>query len=493
MKTDDDVGLKLLVIDDEPQNLRLIESALEQQGLNIVTTTDPEAGLAIFREKRPEIVLLDLIMPMGSGMDMLEQIVACDPGTEVIIMTGHCTAESAVEAIRKGAADYLTKPLDVGALRDRIFILIGEHRARNFSSQLDQQMVDTFQLDGIVGRSPLIMGVFSAIRRVAPHFRTALIIGGTGTGKELVARALHRRSPVPDKTFAICNCAALVETLVESQLFGHVRGAFTGATQDKAGLFEYAHQGTIFLDEIGDMPLAGQAKLLRVLQNQEVQRVGSPAVRKVDVRFIAATNKDLRALIHEHRFREDLYYRLSMLEIMLPSLVDRKEDLPLLQKHFIEKFATQYAKSVRGMTRRAQTLLARYDWPGNVRELENVIGKACMMAEGDVIDVKDFPAYLRKLPVPASADDAKLLSMEEVQERHLVRVLAHLGGDKSRCAEVLGISRTTLYNMLARIALPQKANQPERSVLIFWHKVIFMMEQDQRFIKPTSVHHRLDL
>lgn len=455
MNVDTEIGLKLLVIDDEEQNLELIESALEQQGLEVLATTDPDAGLALFQQKRPEIVLLDLVMPKISGMDLLEQIIACDPGAEVILMTGYYSAESAVEAIRKGAADYLTKPLDVGALRDRVFALINEHRSRRFATQLDQQMVDTFQLEGIVGRSPLILDVLAVVRRVAPHFRTALITGDTGTGKELVAKALHRLSPVSDKTFAVCNCAGLVETLFESELFGHVRGAFTGATQDKVGLFEYAHQGTVFLDEIGDMPLAGQAKLLRVLQNQEVQRVGSPAPRKVDVRFIAATNKDLSALMHEHRFREDLYYRLSMLEITLPALFDRKEDLPLLQRHFIEKFATQYNKPVRGMTRRVQALLGRHGWPGNVRELENVIGKACMTVEGSVIDVKDLPAYLRKAPV-ARADDDNLLSMEEVQERHLVRVLERMGGDKSRAAEVLGISRSTLYNILARMELARK-------------------------------------
>jgi transcriptional regulator with PAS, ATPase and Fis domain len=303
-----------------------------------------------------------------------------------------------------------------------------------------------------------MMDVFASIRRVAPHFRTALITGDTGTGKELVAHALHRLSPVSDKTFAVCNCSALVETLFESELFGHVRGAFTGATHDKVGLLEYAHQGTVFLDEIGDMPFAGQAKLLRVLQNQEVQRVGSPALRKVDLRFIAATNKDLSALIREHRFRDDLYYRLSMVEIALPGLVDRKEDFPLLQRYFIEKFATQYNKPVRGMTRRAQALLGRHTWPGNVRELENVIGKACMMVEGNVIDIKDLPPYLWKTPLLARTHNDNLLSMDEVQERHLVSVLERMGGDKSRAAEVLGISRSTLYNLLARRELARKAN-----------------------------------
>src|SRR5580658_3488695 len=224
MKTDDDLGLKLLVIDDDHRNVGLIQSALKQQGLEILTTTDPEVGLVLFQEKRPEIVLLDLMMPKISGMDLLEQIVACDPGTEVILMTGFYTTESAVEAIRKGAADYLAKPIDIGALGDRV-----------------NKLVDTFQFEGIVGRSPLIMDVFATIRRVAPHFRTVLVAGDTGTGKELVARALQRLSPVSDKTFAICNCSALVETLFESELFGYVRGAFTGAARDKIGLFEYAN------------------------------------------------------------------------------------------------------------------------------------------------------------------------------------------------------------------------------------------------------------
>ncbi len=458
MNTDADVGIKLLVIDDELQNLRLIESALEQPGLEIFTSADPEDGLALFQEKRPEIVLLDMVMPKIGGMDLLEQFVTSNPGTEVILITGYYSTESAVEAIRKGAADYLSKPLDVCALRDRVSTLVNEHRARRFASQLDQKLVDTCQLEGIVGRSPLIMDVFSTIRRVAPHFRAALIMGETGTGKELVAQALHRLSPVADKTFAVCNCSALVETLFESELFGHVRGAFTGATQDKVGLFEYANQGTVFLDEIGDMPLAGQAKLLRVLQNQEVQRVGSPAPRKLDIRFIAATNKDLRALVREQRFREDLYYRLSMVEITLPGLVERKEDLSLLQTYFLEKFAALYNKPVHGITRRAQALLSRHDWPGNVRELENVLGKACMMAEGATIDVRDLPVYLRKVPVlvPAAEDD--LISLEELEERHVVRVLKRVGGDKSRAAEVLGISRTTLYKILSRIEPARTVN-----------------------------------
>jgi transcriptional regulator with PAS, ATPase and Fis domain len=295
-----------------------------------------------------------------------------------------------------------------------------------------------------------MLDVFSTIRRVAPHFRTALVTGDTGTGKERVAQALHRLSPVGHKTFAVCNCSALTETLLESELFGYVRGAFTGASQDKIGLFEYAQGGTVFLDEIGDMPLTGQAKLLRVLQNQEIQRVGSPAVRPVDVHVIAATNRDLRTLVAEKKFREDLFYRLSMVEIHLPLLSDRMEDLPLLQRHCLEKFAKEFQKSVRGLTRRAQLVLSRYRWPGNVRELQNVIGNACMMTESEVIDVTDLPAYVRNSPAESSTDD-EVLSIDELQRRHVIKTVQQLGGNKVKAAEMLGISRTTLYSILNKI------------------------------------------
>ena len=458
MTSDNDAALKLLVIDDESQNLAMINLGLQQEGLEVLTTTDPEVGLTLFLERRPEMVLLDLMMPKINGMDLLERMIEIDPIAEVILITGHYSPESAVNAIRKGAADYLTKPLDLKGLKERVSRLIADYQRRRLAARLDQQLVDTFQFEGIVGRSPIMMDVFAIIRRAAPHFRTALITGDTGTGKELVAHALHRLSPVSNKTFAVCNCSALAETLFESELFGYVRGAFTGATQDKVGLFEYAHQGTVFLDEIGDMPLAGQAKLLRVLQNQEVQRVGSPALRKVDVRVIAATNRDLRALVQEHKFREDLYYRLSMLELALPTLADRREDLPLLERYFVEKFATLYNKPISGLTRRAQALLARHHWPGNIRELQNVLGNACMMVEGSVIDAKDLPQRLRNAPMTDSIGDDALLSMEKVQARHLLRVLERVGGDKRYAAKVLGIGRSTLYNMLATIEPPQKAN-----------------------------------
>jgi two-component system response regulator HydG len=277
-----------------------------------------------------------------------------------------------------------------------------------------------------------------------------LVTGETGTGKELVASALHRLCPMSRGPFVVCNSTAIVETLFESELFGYVKGAFTGASQDRAGMFEFAHGGTLFMDEIGELPLAAQAKLLRVLQNQEVQRVGSPSARKVDVRVVAATNRDLRQMVAQKQFRDDLYYRLSMVEIRLPRLINRKEDLSLLERHFIESFAAKYKKPVRGITRRAQALLARYPWPGNVRELENILGYACMMTDREVVDVRDFPERLRTQATEHAAPDDSMLPLEELDRRHARRVLERVGGNRVRAAEILGISRATLYRMLPK-------------------------------------------
>jgi transcriptional regulator with PAS, ATPase and Fis domain len=294
----------------------------------------------------------------------------------------------------------------------------------------------------------LMLAVFTRIRRVAPHFRTALVTGATGTGKELVATALHRLSPVAAGRFAVVNCSAVVETLFESELFGHVKGAFTGAAQDKVGLFEYANGGTVFLDEIGDMPLETQSKLLRVLENGEIQRVGSPVVRQVNVRVIAATNRSLPEMMAEKRFREDLYYRLSMVEISLPGLRERKEDLPLLARHFIEQFSAQYGKAIRGLTPRAELLLGRYSWPGNVRELKSALGNACMMADGDMIDVRDLPEQLRSRASEEPAEQNELLPLAEMERSYVLRVLESVGGNKVRAAKILGINRATVYRIV---------------------------------------------
>jgi DNA-binding NtrC family response regulator len=449
-------SLTVLAVDDSPENLELIRAALEKQDVEILTETDPETGFEVFQKVRPRVVLLDLVMPRVSGMELLERIVSVDPGTDVILITSHYSPESAVEAIQKGARDYWTKPLDVEKLRSRIGGLIAEAENRLKTLRLDREMVDACQFEGMVGRSPLMLEVFARIRRVAPHFRTVLVTGQTGTGKELVAQALHRLSPAAHGKFAVCNCSALVENLLESELFGHVRGAFTGATQDKPGMFEYADGGTIFLDEIGELSLPAQAKLLRVLQNRQVQRVGSPVTRGVDVRVIAATHRDLKAMVRDGQFREDLYYRLAIVEISLPTLASRREDLPLLQRYFVEKYAAEYNKAITGITRRTQTRMAAYPWPGNIRELENVIGNACMMADGSLVDINDLPESLR---APMSHDistDEALLSLDEVQRRHIARVLEAVGGHKARAAEILGIGRATIYQMLSKMKTDEK-------------------------------------
>jgi DNA-binding NtrC family response regulator len=440
--------ITLLAVDDEPQSLRLIERALQQEGLDILTTTDPLRGLDIVLEQAPPIVLLDVTMPKMSGMQLLEKIVQFDPTIEIILLTGDYSAQSAVEAIKKGASDYLTKPVSVEVLQGRVAQLLAEVRKRLYAVELQRELLEVHRFAGIVGHSPAMLEVFARIRRVAPHFRTLLITGPTGTGKELVARALHQMSPAASGKFVTCNCSAIVETLIESELFGYVRGAFTGATKDHTGFFEYANNGTLFLDEIGDMPLITQSKLLRVLQTQEFQPVGSPILRKVDVRVIAATHRDLSAMTAETSFRSDLFYRLSMVEIELPRLADRLEDLPLLVSHFVERFSVLYGKSLKGLTRRAQNVLSRYSWPGNVRELENVIGNAAMMAQGDRIDVFDLPERLRVSMTPEVGQEEELVSLEEAGRRHVRKVVRAVNGNKAKAAELLGISRATVYRLL---------------------------------------------
>jgi DNA-binding NtrC family response regulator len=455
------MGLKLLAIDDSSENLELIRAALEQQKIELLTEDDPQAGLELFVKVRPRIVLLDLVMPKVNGMELLERILSIDPGTDVILMTSHYSPESAVEAIQKGACDYWTKPLDVEKLRSRVAGFVADAEKRQKTLHLDRELVDACKFEGMVGRSPLMLEVFARIRRVAPHFRTVLVTGSTGTGKELVAQALHRLSPAARGQFAVCNCSALVENLVESELFGHVRGSFTGATQDKTGLFEHADGGAIFLDEIGELSLPAQAKLLRVLQNRQVQRVGSVTARSIDVRVIAATHRDLKAMVKDGKFREDLYYRLAMVEIALPDLASRREDLPLLQRYFLEKFAAEYKKSIVGLTRRAQTRMATYPWPGNIRELENVIGNACMMTEGTLVDINDLPETLRAPVIQESTSVETFLSLEEVQKRHTLRVLEAVGGNKARAAEILGIGRATIYQMLSKMKTEEGGEKSE--------------------------------
>ncbi|HXE65218.1 MAG TPA: sigma-54 dependent transcriptional regulator [Bryobacteraceae bacterium] len=459
-----DADVSIVIIDDNRGILELLATGLEREGVRIITASDPEEGLEIVFREHPQIVLTDLVMPGLTGLEVLDRVVQFDPAIDVILMTAHYTSESAVEAIRKGAADYLNKPVPMALMRERIDALIEESRRRQRAVAIDDSVLNDAQFEGMVGRGPAMWELFSRIRRVAPHYRTVLVTGETGTGKELAARALHAASPAKRGNFVVLNCSAVVETLFESELFGHVRGSFTGATHDKMGLFEYADKGTIFLDEIGDMPLGTQAKLLRVLQNQEVLRVGSLTPHKIDVRVIAATHRDLRAAIGEKTFREDLYYRLSMVEIHTPALVERKEDIPLLTKFLVEKYSRQFGKDVRGLTQRAQVVLARHHWPGNVRELENVIGHGCMMSIAETIDVQDLPEYLRHPAGTGKTDSARPAvtpvdadSFEEHERRLITDALARSNGNQSEAARVLRIGRDALRYKMKKHGLEGRA------------------------------------
>lgn len=441
----------LVIIDDNAGSLELLSTALAGSDRVIFTAQNPEEGLDLIYEKHPQIVITDLVMPGLTGIDVLERVTEFDPSIDVILMTAHYTSETAVEAIKKGASDYLNKPVPIQVLRDRVEKIVKEVQRRRRLLQLEDEMVTSSEFQNLVGRSPRMWDVFARIRRVAPHYRSVLITGETGTGKDLAARALHQLSPASSGRYVVLNCSAVVETLFESELFGHIKGSFTGAAADKVGLVEHAHGGTLFLDEIGDMPLAMQAKLLRVLQNQEVQRVGSLSPRKIDVRVVAATHRNLREAVSEGKFREDLYYRIAMVEIQLPRLSERPEDLPLLQRHFIEKFSRQYNKDIRGMTQRAQIALASHSWPGNVRELENAIGHACIMTLGDTIDVQDLPEWLQQGTI---SKGFPYLHPEPVQENHTTledqerRLILHAleasKGNQSEAARMLRIGRDAL-------------------------------------------------
>ncbi|MCU1340699.1 MAG: Sigma-54-dependent Fis family transcriptional regulator [Candidatus Acidoferrum typicum] len=446
-----DIVLRLLIVDDDLDNLALMRQVFENEPVEVFVTGDTSEGLDLFRTKRPQIVTLALLMPQMGGMEMMANILAIDPGVDVILITRHYSTDAAVEAIKKGAYDYLTKPISVARFRETLRELLSHAQLRQHSQELEGEMIDAFQFEGMIGRSPLMLDLFRKINRVARHFRTILLIGETGTGKELAAKALHRLGPRPTSPFITANCSAWAESLLETELFGCVKGAFTGATQDRKGVFEYANGGTLFLDEIGDMPVSSQSKLLRVLQNQEIQRVGSPIVHKVDVRVIAASSRDLHVMVAENKFRQDLYYRLSMMEIQVPRLADRREDLPLLERYMVHSFAVQSNKQIRGLTRRAQAVLSRYSWPGNVRELENVIGHGCIMAEGGIIDIHNLPEYLRILQHSATVDagEKEIVSLMEMTQRYTREVVDRIH-NKAQAAHLLGISRTKLYRLLSK-------------------------------------------
>ena len=469
---------RLLVVDDDRAILTLIGTIALAEGFDVATTTTGEDAMKQLRHRPAELVLLDLRMPGITGLDVLRSIRDISPRCKVVLMTGYGTIDSAVEAVKLGALDYLTKPFDLPRLRQLLSTTRDEGEQRREVLTLEGDLAQRLEFCGMVGRGPAMQEVFSLIRRLAPHVRTALIAGDTGTGKELVARALHKLGPRSAKRFVTVNCSAVVETLFESELFGHVRGAFTGATDHKAGLFETADGGTLFLDEVGELPLPVQAKLLRVLEEGEVQRVGSLEPKKIDVRLVAATNRDLLAEVGAGRFRNDLYYRLNIVEIRLPPLRQRREDIPYLTAAFVRSFSQRFNKPLVGLTPGAERLLADAAWDGNVRQLRNVIERACILAETDFVGEGDLVGTMQEqtlVPAVASVAPATPATplvfhseispapLVEVEREHIVRTLQQVRGNKAVAARLLGISRRAFYRQLERHGLHQRMPMTSRA------------------------------
>lgn len=438
---------RILVVDDDRLINTLVCETLVAQGLIALAAHTASEALEIVQREHPALVFLDLVLPGANGFELLEKILQTGIATNVVMMTGRNDTQSAVDAMKKGAVDYVNKPFSIEQIQqqaERYTSLANSvHSVAPSAGDLAR-----FHQAGFIGRSPAMLNVFAKIASIAPHFQTVLVQGETGTGKERVAHILHEMSPASQGPFIVSNAAAIVDTLFESELFGHVRGAFTGASQDKKGLFEAACGGTLFLDEIGELPMASQAKLLRVLQNREVSRVGSTKPIRIDARVVAATNRNLQEMVAEGKLRQDLYYRLSALEIRLPRLRERRQDLPLLIRHFLKEFGCRFGKAGLILSKQAQTVLERHTWPGNVRELENALEYACMMARIDVIGVDDLPLTLTQTS-PQSELAGQATSIQDVQLRHVMHVLETVEGNRARAAKILGISRATLYRLLA--------------------------------------------
>ena len=439
---------RLMVVDDEPEILAVIDRFARGLGFDVARHAGGREALASFPEARPDVLLVDVKMSEVGGLDVLKTIRALDSDCPVILMTGHPSVDAAMDAVKLGALDYLSKPLDF----DRLGALLAGVRAgidrRAQLSAADANMARQFEFHGMIGRAPAMQDLFDTLRRLAPHVRTVLVTGETGTGKELVARALHALAGGPKSQLVTVNCSAVVESLFESELFGHQRGAFTGATDTKPGLFERAHGGTLFLDEIGELPLALQAKLLRVVEHGEIQRVGSVEERRVEVRIIAATNRDLRAEVAAGRFRSDLFYRLSVVEIRTIPLRERREDIAYLTAAFLAAAAMRLKKKISGLTPAAERLLHNAAWPGNIRELSHVIERACILSDGLILSERDMAAAMSRGPAAEGADDPNL--MANAQRGHVERVLSQVGGNKTAAARMLGISRRSIYRRLDR-------------------------------------------
>jgi two-component system, NtrC family, response regulator HydG len=450
----------LLVIDDDASVLAFVADVAKSLEFRVVARRDVSAALADVHSIRPDAAIVDLTYLEATTV--LSELAAADPQCPVILMARNQSVDAAISALKAGALDYLAKPFDRERLRDVLVTVRKRVERRETLLRIDADVAKQFEFYGMVGRSPAMQELFDTIRRLAPHLRTVLITGETGTGKELVAKALHRLGPRRDKRLITLNCSAVVGTLFESELFGHVRGAFTGANETKVGLFEHADTGTIFLDEVGELPISLQAKMLRAVEYGEVQRVGALDTRRADVCVIAATNRDLLSEVADGRFRSDLYYRLGILELFLVPLRDRREDIPYLAAVFIRECSERVKRPIIGITAAAERLLQTAPWPGNVRQLRHVIERACLMTDGRMLSERELHAAMstgaggalraavspRPTPVAPKPVSSRLSTAQRDQ---IERVLNQVGGNKTAAAHELGISRRSLYRWIDRL------------------------------------------
>jgi two-component system, NtrC family, response regulator AtoC len=470
----DDLKIKLLVVDDEQSIRRLCMTIGGSLGYACDEAESAEVAVTRAETDPPDLLLTDLKLPTQSGVDLLKRIKGVLPRTEVAIMTGHGSIESAVDAMKLGAYDYIEKPFRVEKLRLLLQRMAEKVRLVNENAFLREKVNSDENLDGIIGTSVGMQDVLRMISRLKDTRTPVLISGESGTGKELVARAIHFRGALAQSNFVAVDCGSLVPTLMESELFGYEKGAFTGATKTKAGLFQAANGGTIFLDEIGELPLEMQAKLLRVLQEKEVRPVGSNEKIDVDVRVIAATNRDLEAAYRAGTFRKDLYFRLNVVTVHLPPLRERRSDIPMLVHHFLNRYAAGMHLPV---TPAAMKSLLQYDWPGNVRELENCIARAVTLGDHTVIDVQDLPPAMRtEQPAshemsPQEATSLSTTALAEMERMTILRVFEQAHGDKALAGKMLGISRATLYRKLKRYNIPLRGGTEQDESQVEAHAV----------------------
>ncbi|HWE37670.1 MAG TPA: sigma-54 dependent transcriptional regulator [Isosphaeraceae bacterium] len=443
-----DPQIRVLVVDDDEPHAEAVAESLERNGYECTVATSGREALRLIEEQNFDIVLTDLLMDDVGGMEVLRQAKRELPDAEVVILTGHNTVKAAVTAMQAGAATYLTKPLDINELRTVADKVSQSQRLARTNQELRRQLNEKFGFEGVVGNSPLMHAVLDKLRQVAPTSATVLITGESGTGKELVAKAIHINSPRKNKPFVPLNCAALADNILESELFGHVKGAFTGADRDRKGWLEHANGGTLFLDEIGDIPATTQVKLLRVLESGEIVRMGSNEPIKVNVRLISATNRDLAEAIAAGTFRQDLYHRLKVVNIKLPPLRSRREDIPLLLDRFLKEFAATHGKAVHSIAPAVRKALTAHAWPGNVRELRNVVESMVVVDSDGVLELDDLPEELHAAPPAADASHLAGKTLEEIEKHYILETLKLTDGNREEAAKLLGIGQRTLYRKL---------------------------------------------